>query len=436
MNLLYIIDIIESENMKKDNSFSKYVSKRFYNEIFSAIEESMGDLKNSAGQSSGAYFLYNLEIKRIYVNNLPDMEIDFEILAEATIKIDRGEDESKAIVRWYSLKCSGDLSKALDDFHISSLEIYNKRASQKEPLSDALVPYMSKEQLEMIAEKFLIQYYPKDLTIPMVVNPFELATNLGLRISMKNLTKEGLIFGKIYFFDTDTNFYSPEDAHIYRSSVKAGDIFIDPLSYYLRNAGSVNNTIVHECVHWVMHRKAFVLDHLIDSDNLEMSCQIEEESQKLGNENIRWMEWQASQLAPRIMMPYDLFKQKAEEIIGKHLSLGTHDLLDALETVIDELAVFFAVSRLAAKIRLIDIGYDEVIGTFEFVDGKYIRPYHFKKGTLASNQTFSIGERDAGLLALIDSNFAERVAFGKYIFVENHFVLQTPDYVEDWTNVK
>ncbi|MGX9818211.1 ImmA/IrrE family metallo-endopeptidase [Lactococcus lactis] len=423
--------------MKNNISLSKYITQRFYNKFFDAVSYYSSEFSNHyLGILIENRELYNLEVKKVYVSNLPFMEIEVEVLLEATFKREKDNLEGgEVIIEWFSLKCEGDLAQNLDDFQIKTVEHYSQRKVHKEPLSDALVPYVSKEQLEIIAEDFLKQYYPQALEKPIAVNPFELATNLKLRISMKNLTKEGLVFGKIYFYDTDTTFYSPEDAHTYRSSVKAGDIFIDPLSYYLRNSGSVNNTIVHECVHWVMHRKVFALERLIDSDDLELSCQVEEETPKLRNENIRWMEWQASQLAPRIMLPHNLFKQKAEEIIEKYLNTEKKDLLDCLEGVIDELAEFFGVSRLAAKIRLINVGYDEAIGTFEFVDGKYVRPYHFKKGALASNQTFSIGERDAGVLALVDSEFTEKIAFGKYIFVENHFVLQTPDYIEDYHGV-
>ena len=33
--------------------------------------------------------------------------------------------------------------------------------------------------------------------------------------------------------------------------IEAKTIVVDPQMYLLRNLGSVNNTIIHECVHWV-----------------------------------------------------------------------------------------------------------------------------------------------------------------------------------------
>lgn len=63
-----------------------------------------------------------------------------------------------------------------------------------------------------------------------------------------------------------------------------------------------------------------------------------------------------------------------------------------MEPVIDALATFFCVSRTAAKIRMIDAGYEEAIGTFTYIDGRYVKPHMFKKGALR-NQTLSISAR-------------------------------------------
>lgn len=62
--------------------------------------------------------------------------------------------------------------------------------------------------------------------------------------------------------------------------------------------------------------------------------------------------------------------------------LGKDDIIDVIEPVIDELAAFFCVSRLAAKIRMVDAGYEEAIGAFIYVDGRYVTPHKFKKNAI------------------------------------------------------
>ena len=59
---------------------------------------------------------------------------------------------------------------------------------------------------------------------------------MGLEIYEQEIAEDGTVFGQIYFRDTET--------------VKACRILDDPRAYFLRNLGSVNNTIVHECIHW------------------------------------------------------------------------------------------------------------------------------------------------------------------------------------------
>ena len=54
----------------------------------------------------------------------------------------------------------------------------------------------------------------------------------------------------------------------------------------------------------------------------------------------------------------------------------TH-IVDVMETVIDALATFFVVSRHAAKIRMVDVGYEEAIGVFTYIDGHYVKPHAF-----------------------------------------------------------
>ncbi|WDC84266.1 ImmA/IrrE family metallo-endopeptidase [Caloramator sp. mosi_1] len=215
-----------------------------------------------------------------------------------------------------------------------------------------------------------------------------------------------------------------------QTHVDAKTIFVDPKAYFLRNLGSVNNTIIHECVHWALHRKAFELQRLYNSSATKIKCQVVGGIKDSNRDATDWMEWQANVLAPRIQMPISTFKEKAFELIKKYKqSLQTEEIIDVMEPVIDELALFFSVSRLAAKIRMIDVGYEEAIGTFTYIDGHYVRPHCFKKGFLKRNQTFSISAIDAAIQSLIDSQLSALIKSGNYIYVDSHFVLRDPKYV-------
>ena len=142
------------------------------------------------------------------------------------------------------------------------------------------------------------------------------------------------------------------------------------------------------------------------------------------------MEWQANALAPRIQMPLGMFKTKAFELIKEYRrKLNTDEIIDVMEPVIEELATFFCVSRLAAKIRMVDAGYEEAIGTFTYIDGRYVRPHRFKKGILNRNQTFSISAEDAAIQGLASPELRSLIRDGSYLYVDAHFVLNHPKYV-------
>ena len=96
----------------------------------------------------------------------------------------------------------------------------------------------------------------------MAVEPQVLAEKMGLTVEMREITKDFTVFGQIYFHDCDAEFYDEDSDEMVQTRVSGRTIIVDPKAYFLRNLGSVNNTIVHECVHWDQHRKAFELERL------------------------------------------------------------------------------------------------------------------------------------------------------------------------------
>ena len=124
-----------------------------------------------------------------------------------------------------------------------------------------------------------------------------------------------------------------------------------------------------------------------------------------------------------------MYKRQHEFIKTFQHELGVTDLIYVMEPVIDALATFFCVSRLAAKIRMIDAGYEEAVGTFTYIDGRYVQPHRFKKGVLERNQTFSISATDAAIQSITNPSLVPHVRDGSYLYVDAHFVLNHPKYV-------
>lgn len=426
--------------MAQHRSFKEYIANRFYNELFSAVSDFLRDNCGNLNVASRSVRtvdnaeLSDINVKHTYVDNLPGMKIAFDILLEAEFEIseaDRHTDRFDEKREWFKLSCSGDLSRNLDDFTISHIEEYNVRNQQENPLSDSLVPIIKKEQLETVARSFLERYYPEALYAPIPIDPLVLTQRMGISFQLKHITPDFSTFGQIFFTECEAPYYDKNSGSCKTISVARGTIFVDPDAYFLRNLGSVNNTIIHECVHWDKHRKAFELERLYNENATQIKCLVVGgvKDAKVWTPT-DWMEWQANALTPRIQMPFTQAKVKAAELIGEYMRRYPGSvLIDIMEPVIDEMALFFGVSRMAAKIRMVDLGYEEAIGTFTYIDGRYVKPHTFKKGELERNQTFSISERDAIVESFMNPALREKVQSGRYLFVDSHICINNPKYI-------
>ena len=432
--------------MAGNRSFKDYVADRFENELFAAIEDYTSenynnlDLRLYKVRNIGGVELSEIEVKFLAVNDLPGMKIEFYVVVEAELEVrelDYHYDESENCSQWFMLKCFGDLDRNLDDFSISGITEYTNKNRQLQPMSDSLVPIINREQLEFVATDFLRRNYPEALKTPQPVEPQVLAEKMGLSVEMREITKYFSVFGQLYFHDCDAELYDGDCDELVKTSVSARTIFVDPKAYFLRNLGSVNNTTVHECVHWDLHRKAFELERLYNSSATRIKCQVVGGIKDNSRDATDWMEWQANAIAPRIQMPLSTFKTKAFEYIKQfRAELGKSELIDVMEPVIDALAAFFCVSRISAKIRMIDAGYEEAVGTFTYIDGHRLKPHGFRKGSIKVNQTFSLSAQDAAVERTFNPKLRALTDNGDYLFIDNHYVYNASLYVQAGQNDK
>ena len=423
-----------------DRSFKEYINERFYNDFFSVIKpyviEHRGKLEFYSRVVSEVDFaeLSDIKVKTVGIDDRDGMRIAFDAVIEAEVDIKeyaRYDSKEDTCYPWFMLSCEADLSKDLNDMKVLKIEPYNQKSKHNKPLSDSLVPISYKDDLDKIATDFLLRHYPEALKTPMAIDPSLLVNRLGLNIVIQEMTKDLSVFGQIFFADCDAEIYNAKTDNMEIKRFPAKTIMVDPKAFHMRTLGSVNNTIVHECVHWDKHRKAFELERLYNSNASQIRCLVIGGTKATSSRSATdWMEWQANTLAPRIQMPIGTFKQKAIEYTRQfQRELNVSNSIDVMEPVIDALANFFCVSRQAAKLRMIDAGYEEAIGTFTYIDGKYVKPHAFKKGSLQKDQTYCIDSSDAAIISFSDMRFAEQSKKGAYIYVDSHFCLNDKKYI-------
>jgi hypothetical protein len=206
-----------------------------------------------------------------------------------------------------------------------------------------LIPHYSTADLENVASSFLVEYCPEALKTPMPVPIKKIMTKkLGLSIKHIRITEDFSVYGLTCFNSGKIEVYNGKDDIYFELPVKRGTIIIDPDTSLKRCKGCYFNTLAHETVHWWKHRDYQLLQGVIElrynvqNSKIIEQCKTDED----------WMEWQAESIAPRILMPLDMFILKYQEII-KH---STDNLPEW--SIVSELSDFFKVSKKSAQIRL------------------------------------------------------------------------------------
>lgn len=279
--------------MKESRSFTEYVKNFLDNQLWKALEDYLEtadpselDLQLSKVRNPGQLELYDTDLQFINVTDLPGTMIAFTVVTDATLiihDIDQyHNDETDCDHQWFTLKCTGDLDKQLNDMTVNAITVYSGHERRHRRLSDSLVPVMRKENLEQVADEFLKKYYPEARLQPMWVNPVKIAKRMGLTVICYTISSEGTVFGQIYFREAEATLYDEKTEQTIKQKVSPGTIIVDPNVAFQRNLGAYNNTIVHECVHWEYHKKAFALElvHLTIYKNFSNTAPLRTEANR------------------------------------------------------------------------------------------------------------------------------------------------------------
>jgi len=369
----------------------------------------------------------SIELRSINPYDSLDDKLIFAIDVEVKLELfgfSYGSASKDKISKWLNVVCEVKLRDGFKDFQIRNVSEFCK-PSQRSRLDDSLIPYIHDKDLDKQAEGTLKKYYSEALLAPTRIDVRLFAGRLGLKIEEACLSKDNSILGQMIFHDCEVKLYEPNNGCIGDYKIKGGTILVDSNFKSLRTVGSWNNTVIHECVHWLKHRKAFELIKMYNGDAGRIACRVMHEI-KYKQSDKDWMEWQANSLAPRILMPYTTFKQKADEIITQYNSKGQ---INITSDVIYDLASFFGVSAQSAKIRLVETGYKNAIGILEYVDNRYVKGYSFEDDSIKKNQTFSIPIKDALKQYTSNPDFKRVINSGNFIYIDSHYCINAPQYL-------
>lgn len=357
--------------------------------------------------------------------------IAFDVIVSCDVEMPSSSRKGYFAEKWLKIHCQVTLGIDMSGFRIMSIgDCKSQEESDNDRLSGELVPIIVRDQFEDEAEKFLTRYCPETLEKPTRIPIEAIAGYMKLQIIEDVPLSDELIYLGTIIFDNGNVL----DKHrkITLRNAKRRTIYLEPRVSYEYSVGTKRTTIAHECFHWYRHQPYHILMKMIGAnDNLGKAIQCQIAANTTDSDKwkaVDWMEWQAKGVAPRILMPAKTTRIKADELLAEYggaMEAGISDY----ENVIDELAILFDVSRQAAKVRLIDLGYTKVEGAYPFVDGHYIRGYSFKPGSLEKNQTFTIPYADLFKAYCFDREFKKLIDTGNFVFVDRHLVLNEERYI-------
>jgi transcriptional regulator with XRE-family HTH domain len=302
----------------------------------------------------------------------------------------------------------------------------------------ALMPKIFKENYDAAAEEFLTRYCPEALATPMAVPIFDIARHKIQMtvIDTERLSKDTNILGMIAFFDGELEVYDSSLDDCIGIEVKSKTALIDP---NVTPNGRMNNTMAHECVHWHYHRPYFKLLHKQMAEDIAIRCPKKRIEINDANTvpDIVWMEAQARGIAPRILMPKEMFRIKAKEMMTSHsCSEDAGDRISALHVVVDKLAGFFKVSKVSAKRRLVDlrlISRDEGELVYNYRDDRFVIGEDDSR-LIAASRTRALTRQMDFAEFYVEYNestqFRELMQSGLFVYIGGHVVINDAKYIE------
>ena len=290
-----------------------------------------------------------------------------------------------------------------------------------DPKSGALI--LGANRLDDYATKFLKKYCEESLSTPMPLPIEDMLQKANLTVQTASLSRNLDIFGCCMLLDGYVKIYDPDKGDYVPTFYPAGTLLFDPDSEWAYGEGCKRNTLIHEMIHWEKDQMYFkILERKNKKAKEELypiMCRqsrrnFEPPAGKRTKQNeVEWLEWQAHKLAPRVLMPKAMFIKKAEELLNGQI--------ETCDSLVDELADFFKVSRTSTKIRLIEVGLENhLVGMTD---------YAAVFDELKRKEHIAISFEDAFTLLSENVVFEDWVKTYNMVFADGYFVVADKKYV-------
>ena len=403
-----------SEAYGKKPSFTALVRERFSDDIHAEI---------------GRYCrFYQVEFSSVTFRKVIVTSVDIGascLYFDALFTCEKAEDLKKQKIEML-VDCCCNLNDEFETVHTRGACPTWKAYHPTSILPDDLVPVISKRDLDRIAAQIVKTLYPRamDYAVPMSVG--RITRELGLTVQDVFFDEDGEVLGKIFFEDAHTVIKDLTTGIMSIIPVTKGTVFVNTLPGKITDNRIRNNTIIHECVHWLLHRPAFLLAKLWNREYTAVACR----RPTSGTASKQWtsldrMEWQANALAPRVLMPDWATHFIADNWLHRYNRLSPNL---RMERTIDRLSQHFDVSRQLAKIRMVELGYHDAKDAFAYYE-KRQHAISFENAATELQRNIAFREAlESGIYAYVDNCLVIRDS--KFICRADDGVLHLTEYAK------
>lgn len=431
-------------------SFKEFIEVNYCSLLQNGIEGFVAKHYDGQGFHSFAFSLLDQRIENIQVMSLscrnnvgPRIEIDVHVKADIVSKgLGTSNYEAQRKTRWFTIFLKAVLKNGLHDVEIIDVDEYCGKAYDPENALDAyLVPYISTDQLEDIADDFTMFYCGEEIYNGWDLPLKKILHELDLSWYEAELPPGEM--GRMYFREIEEDYDEfifeegrklPKRVTVHKL-IKPGTILISRDYYFINGYGSRADTLAHEIVHWDKHDHFFEILALLNDGETGLYCDATPMGSPEGLEGVAkarwWAEWQANALAPRYLMPRWVFNRYFPKMI-EDLRSDDYDIPESqiMEFAIGQIANMFKVSVYEAKLRALQLGYKQAEGTFLRVKGKEQPPFSFNPDALDDYQTFILDRKNGSRLYKQDSKFAELIDSKTFIYTGCVVCINHPLFVQ------
>lgn len=225
------------------------------------------------------------------------------------------------------------------------------------------MPVLSKDEIDNIAERYLLDFNPATLQTPQEIDIDGFAFNyLKLNQDFHFLSHNGIYLGMMVFNDTKKiPVYIPEKNEAEYVTAKARTMIIDNSLVEENQERRYRYTVGHECGHDIFHRSYYVkgLPNQISMftdmiDEPLIRCRVSNYNNNKDEHRLKtekdWMEWQSNYMSSALLMPKSMVIK-----VVKSLNYDINDIFTP-HFYVNEISEIFNVSSEAAKYRLEGLG--------------------------------------------------------------------------------